>query len=124
MTDSMRNKTKEEFLRGEDISEDILYFINPLPVRVPLLANTANVNYADGNLYVDFGFVDSYAVNIPDLPRTTDGSPIIEVTPVTRVALSPESALPLFQALGRTLSQLGILKPRTPDQPTPQEDSK
>lgn len=100
----------------EDRIQQTPYFrISSEPIRQPLFANLTNVNFMQGGLYLDFAYVDPYQFGNPYNEVAPNGRPIIDATPVVRLALTSESILPLYQRLYDILKELKKL-PQSHDQ--------
>lgn len=106
----------------EDRAHQIPYFRIPAePVRQPLFANLTNVNYMQGGLYLDFAYIDPYQLGNPFNEVAPNGRPIIDATPVVRLALTSENIIPLYLRLRELLVKLNKL-PEEGANERPQEE--
>lgn len=91
----------------EDRRQQPPYFRIPSEIiRQPLFANLTNVSFMQGGFYLDFAYVDPYQLGNSRNEIAPDGRPIIDATPVIRLALTPESILPLYQRLHDILEDI------------------
>lgn len=94
----------------EDRRQQVPYFRIPTePIRQPLFANLVNVNFMQGGLYLDFAYIDPYQLGNPYNEVAPNGRPIIDATPVVRLALTSENIPPLYSQLRELMKQLGQL---------------
>ena len=82
--------------------QEVIYRFPVKPVRVPQFTNASVINYQNGQVIIEFGYIDTY----PNEEDEQKG--FVDITPVTRIVMDVTSTQQLFSQVFRLFEALGI----------------
>lgn len=88
-----------------------VFEFSPEPIRTPLYSNACLVNLSANDVFIDFGFADTYPVKLDKQRVDEHGVEILSVAPVARISVSLQVAAVLHRQLDdlfKALRQLQV----------------